>query len=188
MTLKQVVTFVSVFVFSGLFWATTTFAASHTVKTDETLKNIAEKYDTTELELMALNELETNAVEIDFVLKLPAHIKNKPVEEKDKEKEKEKEVKTLTMISTAYTAYCKGCTGFTKTGINLRGNSDIKVVAVDPKVIPLGTKVWVEGYGEAVAGDTGGSIKGNKIDIFVANRSTAYQWGRRTVKVKVYES
>ena len=44
----------------------------------------------------------------------------------------------------------------------------MKVIAVDPSVIPLGTKVWVEGYGYAVAGDTGGAIKGNKIDVIHA--------------------
>lgn len=43
----------------------------------------------------------------------------------------------------------------------------MKMIAVDPKVIPLGSKVWVEGYGEAIAGDTGGAIKGNRIDILL---------------------
>lgn len=61
----------------------------------------------------------------------------------------------------------------------------MKVIAVDPKVIPLGTKVWVEGYGTAIAGDTGGAIKGNKIDIFVADKTAAYNWGRRVVTVKI---
>ena len=49
-----------------------------------------------------------------------------------------------------------------RTGINLRANPNLKVIAVDPSVIPLGSKVWVEGYGYAVAGDTGGAIKGNE--------------------------
>ncbi len=44
----------------------------------------------------------------------------------------------------------------------------MKLIAVDPNVIPLGSKVWVEGYGYAIAGDTGGAIKGNKIDILVS--------------------
>lgn len=94
--------------------------------------------------------------------------------------------KVYRMVATAYTAYCKGCSGITKTGINLRKNPDAKVVAVDPKVIPLGSKVWVEGYGNAVAGDIGSAIKGKKIDIYVKNKKTAYQWGRRTVTVKVF--
>ncbi|OCS92207.1 G5 and 3D domain-containing protein [Caryophanon latum] len=91
----------------------------------------------------------------------------------------------LTMTATAYTATCKGCIGITKTGINLLKNPHLKVIAVDPKVIPLGSDVWVEGYGYAVAGDTGGAIKGNIIDLFMPNVDDAYDWGRRTVRVKV---
>lgn len=94
--------------------------------------------------------------------------------------------KEMTMTATAYTAYCKGCSGTTATGINLRENPSLKVIAVDPSVIPLGTKVFVEGYGYAVAGDTGGAIKGSKIDIFIPNKSDAYEWGVKTVKVRVY--
>ena len=87
--------------------------------------------------------------------------------------------------ATAYTPYCAGCSGITATGINIRANKGIKVVAVDPSVIPLGSKVWVEGYGYAIAGDTGGAIKGNKIDILVHSKSEAYKWGRKTVRIKV---
>lgn len=57
------------------------------------------------------------------------------------------------------------------------------VVAVDPKVIPLGTKLYVEGYGNAISGDTGGAIKGNKIDVFLPDRDSCMKWGRRKVKV-----
>ena len=91
------------------------------------------------------------------------------------------------MNATAYSANCNGCTGITATGINLNDNPDLKVVAVDPDVIPLGTKVWVEGYGNAVAGDTGGSIKGNRIDVHVPTRSDASQYGWKKVKVKILE-
>ena len=87
--------------------------------------------------------------------------------------------------ATAYTPYCAGCSGISAAGINLRANSDLKLIAVDPNVIPLGTKVWVEGYGYAVAGDTGGAIKGNKIDILVHSKSEAYSWGRKKVRIKV---
>ncbi|MDQ0177915.1 G5 and 3D domain-containing protein [Bacillus chungangensis] len=91
------------------------------------------------------------------------------------------------MDSTAYTSYCNGCSGVTATGINLRENPGLKVVAVDPSVIPLGSKVHVEGYGYAVAGDTGGAIKGNKIDVFIPDKTQAYRWGVKKVKVKVIE-
>ena len=67
------------------------------------------------------------------------------------------------VIATAYTPYCKGCSGTSATGINLRLNPDMKAIAVDPSVIKLGSKVWVEGYGTAIAVDTGGAIKGIKL-------------------------
>ncbi|WP_336047066.1 ubiquitin-like domain-containing protein [Solibacillus ferritrahens] len=87
--------------------------------------------------------------------------------------------------ATAYTPYCTGCSGISAAGLNLRKNPDMKVIAVDPRVIPLGTKVWVEGYGNAVAGDTGGAIKGNKIDVLVPSKSKANSWGRKKVRIKV---
>ncbi|MGJ9460240.1 ubiquitin-like domain-containing protein [Oceanobacillus sp. CF4.6] len=93
--------------------------------------------------------------------------------------------KSLTMTASAFTAGCSGCSGTTATGINLKANPNMKVIAVDPNVIPLGTRVWVEGYGEAVAGDTGGHIKGNRIDLHVPTKSDAYSWGVKTVQVKV---
>ncbi|MGE6489509.1 LysM peptidoglycan-binding domain-containing protein [Paenisporosarcina sp. NPDC076898] len=95
--------------------------------------------------------------------------------------------KEMTVTATAYTAYCPGCSGTTATGIDLRANPDQKVIAVDPSVIPLGSRVWVEGYGEAIAGDTGGAIKGNIIDLFMPNEQDALNWGRKTVKIKVLD-
>lgn len=92
---------------------------------------------------------------------------------------------TKYMSATAYTAYCAGCSGVTRTGIDLRANPGLKVIAVDPNVIPLGSKVHVEGYGNAIAGDTGGAIKGNKIDLFMPDKGTALSWGRRQVKVTI---
>jgi len=92
---------------------------------------------------------------------------------------------TYTMRATAYTAYCEGCSGITANGTDIRSNPNLKVIAVDPRVIPLGTKVWVEGYGTAIAGDTGGSIKGNKIDILVQSDAQARNWGRKKVRIKV---
>ena len=89
--------------------------------------------------------------------------------------------------STAYTANCNGCSGTTATGVNLKANPNAKVIAVDPNVIPLGTKVYVEGYGYAVAADTGSAIKGNKIDVFLSSKSAAYRWGSKRVKIKILE-
>ncbi|WP_339215667.1 3D domain-containing protein [Ornithinibacillus sp. FSL M8-0202] len=93
--------------------------------------------------------------------------------------------KTLTVTATAYTADCKGCSGTTHTGIDLIANPDTKVIAVDPSVIPLGSVVYVEGYGYAIAGDIGSAIKGNKIDVFVPTRAEALKWGVRRVKVTI---
>ncbi|WP_017378899.1 LysM peptidoglycan-binding and 3D domain-containing protein [Paenisporosarcina sp. TG-14] len=95
--------------------------------------------------------------------------------------------KEMTVTATAYTAYCEGCSGTTYTGIDLRSNPDQKVIAVDPSVIPLGSRVWVEGYGEAIAGDIGGAIKGNIIDLFMADQQDALDWGRQTVNIKILD-
>ncbi|HLU23199.1 MAG TPA: ubiquitin-like domain-containing protein [Bacillaceae bacterium] len=93
--------------------------------------------------------------------------------------------KEMYVEATAYTAYCNGCSGKTATGINLRSNPDVKVIAVDPRIIPLGTKVWVEGYGYAVAGDVGGAIKGDKIDVFMPTKEQAFRFGRKKVKIRI---
>jgi uncharacterized protein YabE (DUF348 family) len=93
--------------------------------------------------------------------------------------------KEFYVSATAYTANCNGCSGITATGINLKANPSLKVIAVDPSVIPLGSKVWVEGYGYAIAGDTGGAIKGKKIDLFMASTDKAYGFGRKQVKIKI---
>ncbi|WP_407272215.1 ubiquitin-like domain-containing protein [Radiobacillus sp. PE A8.2] len=95
-------------------------------------------------------------------------------------------VKEFYMTATVYTEKCNGCRGITSTGIDLRNAPDKKVVAVDPRVIPLGSKVWVEGYGNAIAGDIGGAIKGNRIDLFVHSSKYGYDYGHRKVRVKVY--
>ncbi|ANC20806.1 fibronectin [Bacillus cereus] len=73
----------------------------------------------------------------------------------------------------------------TAAGIDIGKNPNIKLIAVDPKVIPLRTKVYVDGYGEAIAGDTGGAIKGKKIDVLFPTDKEARQWGRKTVKIRI---
>lgn len=89
---------------------------------------------------------------------------------------------TLTVSSTAYSYSQAGLSYFTATGIDLRSNP--WVIAVDPSVIPLNTMVEVEGYGYVIAGDTGGAIKGNKIDVHFPTVAECTAWGRKNVTVR----
>jgi 3D (Asp-Asp-Asp) domain-containing protein len=89
--------------------------------------------------------------------------------------------KALNMIATAYTAGCYGCSGITAFGLHA-GHG---VVAVDPRVIPLGTKLYVPGYGPAVAGDIGGAIRGRRIDLGFNSLAEALRFGRREITVYV---
>lgn len=101
---------------------------------------------------------------------------------------------TFSVVSTAYTADFKstgkrpGDSGFgrTATGTKARRNpGGYSTVAVDPRVIPYGTKLFIEGYGYGIAEDTGGAIKGRKIDVFFNTNSECMKWGRRTVTVHI---
>lgn len=91
--------------------------------------------------------------------------------------------RVVVMHSTAYLPTDGSGHGRTASGLKAKYG----VVAVDPRVIPLGSTVFVEGYGFAVAADTGGAIKGNIIDVCVHNRSEAMQWGRRKVTVHIFK-
>ncbi|MHC5268148.1 3D domain-containing protein [Enterococcus sp. LJL98] len=93
---------------------------------------------------------------------------------------------TFIMESTAYSSDPADALGggtVTATGQNLLTNP--MAVAVDPNVIPLGTRLYVEGYGEAIASDTGGAIKGNIVDVHFPTYEQCVQWGRRQVKVTI---
>jgi len=85
----------------------------------------------------------------------------------------------MVMVATAYTAGCGGCDGMTAIG-RRAGHG---IVAVDPRVIPLGTRLYIPGYGPAIAGDTGGSIVGLRIDLGFDTLRDAMLFGRRDVKV-----
>lgn len=93
---------------------------------------------------------------------------------------------TITMESTAYSSDPADSLGgghITATGQNLLENP--MAVAVDPNVIPLGTRLYIEGYGEAYAVDTGGAIRGNIIDVHFSTAAQCYTWGRRQVQVTI---
>jgi 3D (Asp-Asp-Asp) domain-containing protein len=85
--------------------------------------------------------------------------------------------KILTVVATAYTSR-----GTTATGIPTGPG----IVAVDPSVIPLGTRMTIPGYGEGVAADTGGAIRGPRIDVWVATAAEAAQWQWRTVTITLH--
>lgn len=89
----------------------------------------------------------------------------------------EPEPETVIFEATAYT-----WTGYrTATGTwPSRGT-----VAVDPRVIPLGTELYIEGYGPAVAADTGGAIQGHRVDLYMDSKNECLQWGRRKVEVQI---
>ncbi|MBL8088365.1 MAG: G5 domain-containing protein [Chthonomonas sp.] len=91
--------------------------------------------------------------------------------------------KTMIVEATAYhpSAGLKNPTFKTRMGLPAKYG----VIAVDPKVIPLGTHVFVEGYGFAYACDTGGAIKGKKIDVCIEDHAKVRQWGRRKVKIHI---
>ncbi|WP_039653489.1 3D domain-containing protein [Clostridium tyrobutyricum] len=86
------------------------------------------------------------------------------------------EASTITVQATAYTGG-----GYTASGRQAAEG----VIAVDPTVIPLGSRVYVDGYGYAVAADTGGAIQGNIIDLYFSSQSACENWGRRTVTVHI---
>ena len=93
--------------------------------------------------------------------------------------------KTLVVSATAYSRHEAGLSNFTATGIDLSVNP--MVIAVDPSVIPLGSLVSVPGYGIAIAGDTGGAIVGNKIDLHMEDLNAALSFGRQTLTITILQ-
>lgn len=87
----------------------------------------------------------------------------------------------IRMVATAYTAHCYGCSGVTFTG----GHAGHGIVAVDPRVIPLGSHLYIPGYGHATAADTGGLIQGHRIDLGFNSDADAVRYGVRNIVVYV---
>lgn len=88
---------------------------------------------------------------------------------------------TYTMTATAYTGG-----GYTALGLRaVRDPAGLSTIAVDPYTIPLGTKVYIPGYGYAICSDTGGAIKGNIIDLYLDSEEECINWGRRPVTLYV---
>ncbi|MGB9945333.1 3D domain-containing protein [Bacillus subtilis] len=133
----------------------------------------------------------------DEVAALKARLKpkanNEGVNETPNAKEHANQSAWQTFEASAYTADCpEGCSGITATGIDVTGTiyyAGKRIIAVDPSVIALGSTVEIKQADgttfEAVAQDTGGYIKGAKIDVLVADEADAVQFGRQSVQVRV---
>ncbi|MBU3569500.1 LysM peptidoglycan-binding domain-containing protein [Priestia aryabhattai] len=168
---------------------------SYKVQPGDTMWSVAQRHGISISQLKQWNNLSSNTIYINQVLQVggQAAAQAKPSTPSTSTsapapaQESKSVSKEITVEATAYTAYCAGCSGITATGIDLRSNPNRKVIAVDPRVIPLGSRVYVEGYGEAIAGDTGGAIKGTRIDLFMASQSSALNWGRKTVKLQILD-
>ena len=91
----------------------------------------------------------------------------------------------LTVEATAYSYNEAGLSNYTADGTNLVNEPN--VIAVDPSVIPLGSYVEIPGYGIFRAADTGGAIYGNRIDVHLVNLNDVYNFGRRTITIRVLQ-
>lgn len=156
---------------------------AYTVQKGDTLYKIANMHNISITNLKSWNNLKSDLIYPNQKLT----ITTTGIQNPSRTNSEDKVIKEFVVSASAFTANCNGCTGITSTGINLKRNPTVKVIAVDPNVIKLGTKVHVEGYGYAIAGDTGGGIKGNKIDVFFSSTSAAYKWGRKNVTIKILE-
>jgi len=89
----------------------------------------------------------------------------------------------LEVVATGYTNEDPGMDGkgVTFTGTKARSG----VASVDPTVIPLGSELYVPGYGYARAEDTGGAIKGSRVDLFFESKDEAFKWGRKRLVITV---
>lgn len=85
----------------------------------------------------------------------------------------------MRVTTTGYSAEQPGLNDTTATGARARHG----VVAVDASVIPLGTRIYVPGYGHAIAADTGGAVRGNHVDLCFDTVEEARAWGRRPVTI-----
>lgn len=129
---------------------------------------------------------ETTKESTNNVTNTPAPPKQDPPATNNGGSENKSSGRVMYMESTAYSYSESGASFFTASGLDLRQNP--QAIAVDPSVIPLGTLVEVEGYGVAIAADTGGAIKGNIIDVHFKTTDECLQWGRRhNVKVTILE-
>lgn len=159
-----------------------TKATKYVFGNGDTIEMVAEKYQVDVDVLKIINNIPTTTTNLTPGQWLHIPLSNKELKE------------TITEVkATAYIPNCSdGCSGVTATGISFNGddnaqNDGMRLIAVDPTIIPLGSVVHVEGYGYAAAWDTGGAIKGKKIDVLMMEYDDAIQWGIKYPKVDVYQ-
>ena len=116
--------------------------------------------------------------------------KNKVSKRSDAKSVGEKSIKTMTVNASAYLAFCKeGCTGRTRSGYDVSNTiyyNGMRIIASDLSVLPMYSIVKLEGLSEKfIVLDTGGAIKGKKIDVLFNSQSEAVKFGRRNIKLEV---
>ncbi|GMC04556.1 peptidase M23 [Enterococcus thailandicus] len=161
------------------------------IATENAKKEAAEKQAKEEAQKQAEKAKEEAKEEAQKLAAENAEKETEPAKEESNEKPKEDTSKeevptsgaTRMMESTAYSYSEPGSGHITASGLDLYDNP--QAIAVDPSVIPLNSIVNVEGYGVAIAADTGGAIKGNIIDVHFTTVEKCVAWGRRQVKVTV---
>ncbi|WP_407370992.1 3D domain-containing protein [Carnobacterium sp.] len=182
----------------------------YTVESGDTLVNIATAFEVEVSELIKWNEHVTNdsPLQVNEVIKIETNLTNETIKpekltwktetieeslsgsnqqdtviEETSAASSEASTEKMTVVATAYSRNQPSLTNITASGIDLSQNP--QVIAVDPTVIPLGTKVYVEGYGEAIAGDTGSAIIGNRVDLHMDSIDESFKWGIQEVELTI---
>jgi 3D (Asp-Asp-Asp) domain-containing protein len=145
---------------------------------EEQQKQLNEQKSTLEKQAKAMEELEKKKAEVMPQPAVPTSPEGQPIKGRE-----------MYVEATAYTpAESQGAHAITKYGgYNILAIPTPRIIAIDPRVIPPLSKVYVEGYGYAIAADTGGAIKGYKIDVLLPTNAEAYKWGRKKVKLTILE-
>lgn len=157
-------------------------SADHSVVTVENNEDV-KTYDVSEDEVKEVEtteETKTEAVEPEVEATEPKETETETVEASETA---EQAGEWVTVEATAYSTNQPELSDTTYTGINLNENPN--VIAVDPSVIPLGSTVYIPGYGTFIAGDTGSAINGNRIDVHMTDLNAAIQFGRKTMDVQI---
>ncbi|MER2226005.1 MAG: 3D domain-containing protein [Carnobacterium sp.] len=182
----------------------------YTVESGDTLINIATAFEVDVSELIKWNEHVTNdsPLQIDEVIQIETNLTTETIKpekliwetetneealpvsnqqdtviEETSTGSSDASTEKMTVVATAYSRNQPSLTNITASGIDLSQNP--QVIAVDPTVIPLGTKVYVEGYGEAIAGDTGSAIIGNRVDLHMDSIDESFKWGIQEVELTI---